>query len=109
MKLLRANTTYNFDLNGRNPQVPPKTADGVTIEIGARCSLTDVSGPGPVAMLVIGQVVTLIKNTAATPISGTFSNLPDGSTVVVGINKYQVSYSGGEGGNDLTLTALPPG
>jgi hypothetical protein len=41
-----------------------------------------------------------------TPISGTFSNLADGSTVTIGVNKLQVSYAGGDG-NDLTLTVIP--
>ena len=49
---------------------------------------------------------TGISNTAATPIAGTFVNLPDGSTLTVGRNSYQVSYSGGDG-NDLTLTVVP--
>jgi hypothetical protein len=40
---------------------------------------------------------------ANTPISGTFSNMPDGSTITVGNNTYLVSYEGGTG-NDLTLT-----
>ncbi len=48
----------------------------------------------------------MISNTAATPISGTFANLADGSTLTAGHNKFQVSYSGGDG-NDLTLTVVP--
>jgi hypothetical protein len=51
-------------------------------------------------------VFTAISNTSATPISGTFANLADGSTLTVGRNNYQVSYSGGDG-NDLTLTVVP--
>jgi len=51
----------------------------------------------------IGTVFTAISNTSATPITGTFSNLADGSTLTVGPNSYKVSYSGGDG-NDLTLT-----
>jgi len=45
----------------------------------------------------------VINNTAATPIAGTFSNLADGATVVVGNNTFQANYEGGDG-NDLTLT-----
>jgi fibronectin-binding autotransporter adhesin len=47
----------------------------------------------------------VIKNTAATPISGTFSNLPDGAIVDVNGNNLKASYSGGDG-NDLTLTVV---
>jgi autotransporter-associated beta strand protein len=56
--------------------------------------------------LVSGTIITLINNTSATPISGRFSNLPDGSIVTVAGKDCQVSYSGGDG-NDLTLTVLP--
>ena len=56
--------------------------------------------------LTPGKVFVAISNTAATPISGTFANLPDGSTFTVGPNTFQVSYSGGDG-NDLTLTVVP--
>lgn len=38
----------------------------------------------------------------ATPIGGTFSNLPDGSAFTVGSNTFQANYEGGSG-NDLTL------
>ena len=53
-----------------------------------------------------GTSFTALNNTAATPINGTFANLVDGSTVTVGNNSYQVSYSGNDG-NDLTLTVGP--
>ena len=48
----------------------------------------------------------MISNTAATPISGTFANLADGSTFTAGRNSFQVNYEGG-GGNDLTLSVVP--
>ena len=58
------------------------------------------------AALPPGTSFTVISNTSATPISGTFSNLPDGSTITMGSNTYLVSYEGGDG-NDLTLTVVP--
>ena len=48
----------------------------------------------------------LISNTSATPIVGTFANLPDGSTFTVGTNTFQANYEGSDG-NDLTLTVVP--
>ena len=48
----------------------------------------------------------VISNTSATPIAGTFSNLPDGAIVNVNGNNLQASYEGGDG-NDLTLTVVP--
>jgi hypothetical protein len=56
--------------------------------------------------LTQGAVLTLIRNTSADPISGTFSNLPDGAIVNVNGNNLQASYEGGDG-NDLTLTVVP--
>jgi hypothetical protein len=53
-----------------------------------------------------GTVLTVISNTSASPINGTFSNLPDGGIVTVNGNNLQASYSGGDA-NDLTLTVVP--
>ncbi|HEY3602339.1 MAG TPA: hypothetical protein VGK72_10315, partial [Chthoniobacterales bacterium] len=75
------------------------TAKGVTINSDAVISLVDLAGN----LVPAGTVFTLINNTANAPISGAFSNLADGSTVMIGNNTYDASYSGGTG-NDLTLT-----
>jgi hypothetical protein len=56
--------------------------------------------------LSVGTAFTLISNTAATPIAGTFANLPDGSIITIKGNKFRASYEGGDG-NDLTLTVVP--
>jgi len=53
-----------------------------------------------------GTVLPVISNTSANPISGAFSNLPDGGIVVVNGNNLQADYQGGDG-NDLTLTVVP--
>ena len=47
----------------------------------------------------------VIKNTAPGAINGVFANLPDGATIVAGLNTFQADYLGGNG-NDLTLTVL---
>jgi hypothetical protein len=54
----------------------------------------------------VGTTFTLLSNTAATPIAGTFANLPDGSIITIHGNNLQASYEGGDG-NDLTLTVVP--
>ena len=77
-------------------------ADGVTINSGAQFSFADI-GSG---ILTPGTVFMVINNIAATPIAGTFSNLPDGSIFTSNGNTYHVSYEGGDG-NDLTLTVIP--
>ena len=54
--------------------------------------------------LTPGTVFTVINNTSANPISGTFSNLPDGGTITTASGTtYKANYSGGDG-NNLTLT-----
>jgi hypothetical protein len=56
--------------------------------------------------LTSGTVLTLISNTSANAINGTFSNLPDGAIVTIDGNNFQANYEGGDG-NDLTLTVVP--
>jgi autotransporter-associated beta strand protein len=94
--------TYNVDVNSSNATADEVVANGVTINSGAQFSFADL-GSGT---LTPGTVFTVINNTAATPIAGTFSNLPDGSTFSSNGNTYQVNYEGGDG-NDLTLTVVP--
>ena len=97
-----AHATYKIDLNSTTVTADKVAANGVTIVSGALVSIDDLGS----FALTAGTVFTLINNSAATPIAGTFSNLADGSTLVVGSNTYLVSYEGGDG-NDLTLTVVP--
>ncbi|HEY3663613.1 MAG TPA: autotransporter-associated beta strand repeat-containing protein, partial [Chthoniobacterales bacterium] len=97
-----ATYTYTFKAKGRKSKIDKVIANGVTINSGAKVNLSGTT-QGP---LTPGATLTLIKNTAATPIVGTFSNLPDGGIVTVNGNNFQVSYAGGDG-NDLTLTVVP--
>jgi hypothetical protein len=75
-------------------------ANGVTIS-GATFSFhPKISG-----MLQIGTFFTVISNTSANPITGTFGDLADGAIITVrGVN-FQANYEGGDG-NDLTLTVV---
>ena len=93
--------TYQVDLNSSSSTADEVVANGVTINSGALVSIADL-GTGA---LTIGTAFTVISNTAATPIAGTFGNLADGSTLIIGSNIYHVSYEGGTG-NDLTLTVV---
>ncbi|MBA3272556.1 MAG: hypothetical protein H0T11_01610 [Chthoniobacterales bacterium] len=74
----------------------------MTINTGAQFTLEDLGN----GTLSPGRVFKVINNTAATPIVGTFSNLPGGSTFTNNRNSFKVSYTGGTG-NDLTLTVVP--
>jgi autotransporter-associated beta strand protein len=96
---LNSPATYQIDLNTNKVTADQVVANGVTINSSALVSIGDQGG----SVLPPGTAFTVISNTAATPIAGTFSNLADGSTLTIGSNTYQVSYEGGDG-NDLTLT-----
>jgi autotransporter-associated beta strand protein len=100
--IFKADSTYRYKLNINNARADQVIANGVTIESGAQFSLQLVG----TRRLPVGTIFTAISNTSANAISGTFANLPDGSTFTVGGNNFQVSYSGGDG-NDLALTVVP--
>lgn len=94
--------TYNFTLNTNEMAADKVVAQGVTIKSGAQFSFFDVGG----AALTPGTTFTVINNTAANPIAGTFRNLSDGSIFGSNGNSFKASYHGGDG-NDLTLTVVP--
>ena len=97
-----ATYTYTFKAKGNKSKSDKVIAKGVTINSGATINLSGTTQ----GQLTQGTALTLIKNTAATPISGAFSNLPDGGIVNVNGNNLQADYAGGDG-NDLTLTVVP--
>jgi autotransporter-associated beta strand protein len=92
---------YQCEVNSRRAVADKVVANGITID-GGRFTLRDSRG----FVLPPGTVFTVIDNTSANQISGIFSNLADGATVVAGSNTYQANYEGGDG-NDLTLTVVP--
>jgi autotransporter-associated beta strand protein len=96
-----ATYTYTFAANRNQSRTDLVIANGVTIN-GATLNLVGTTQ----GSLKQGLTLTLISNTSANPISGTFSNLPDGGIVTVNGNNLQASYHGGDG-NNLTLTVIP--
>jgi autotransporter-associated beta strand protein len=99
-----ADAIYNctFRAKRNRARTDEVIANGVTINSGAMIALSGQTQ----GRLTTGLTLTLISNTSANPISGTFSNLPDGGIVTINRNNFQASYSGGDG-NDLTLTVVP--
>jgi len=97
-----ADATYNVEVNSNSATTDEVIAARVTINAGAQFAFEDIGN----STLAIGTIFTIINNTSATPITGTFSNLPDGSIFSANGNTYQVSYEGGNG-NDLDLTVVP--
>ena len=100
---LQADATYSYSFKAKSNQSRSDLviANGVTI-MGAVIAISGTTQ----GTMTLGTTLILISNTAATPISGTFSNLADGAIVTVNGNNLQASYTGGDG-NDLTLTAVP--
>ena len=100
-KSLKFNATgrYACQLDSNTVTADKLSVKGVNINAASQIALSDLG----TAVLTAGTVFTIIDNTANTPITGTFANLANGGTVVVGSNTYLVSYTGGTG-NDLTLT-----
>jgi autotransporter-associated beta strand protein len=96
-----ATYTYTFKAKRNKARADLVVVNGVTIN-GATVNLSGQTQ----GSLNIGLTLTMISNRSANPISGTFSNLPDGAIVTVNGNNFQASYSGGDG-NDLTLTVVP--
>ena len=97
-----ATYTYTFKAKRKQAKADKVIANGVTI---ASAAIINLSGRIQ-GQLSQGFVLTLIRNTSATPISGAFSNLPDGGIVTINGNNFLASYEGGDG-NDLTLTVVP--
>jgi autotransporter-associated beta strand protein len=84
-----ADATYNCTLSSSRSVSNKLIANGVTIDGAAVFSARDRDATA----LLPGTSFTIIDNTSATPISGRFSNLPDGSSLTIGSNTYQASYS----------------
>ncbi|PYL09931.1 MAG: hypothetical protein DME33_02745 [Verrucomicrobia bacterium] len=99
--ILNSDGTYNVGLKTTDQTVDQVMANGVTIN-GAQFHFA-VHGQHA---LPPGTVFTVLENTAATPIAGAFTNLPDGSLITSNGHTFQASYEGGDG-NDLTLTVVP--
>ena len=97
-----ATYTYTFRAKPNRAKTDQVIANGVTINSGAMLALSGHTR----GALTQGMLLTLISNTSANAISGTFSNLPDGSIVTINGNNFQANYEGGDG-NDLTLTVVP--
>ena len=97
-----ATYAYTFRAKRNRARTDKVFASGVTINSGALIA----SSGHTQGRLTTGLTLTLISNTSVNPISGTFSNLPDGAIVTVNGNHLQASYEGGDG-NDLTLTVVP--
>jgi autotransporter-associated beta strand protein len=99
---LNDDSTYIYKLDTKRVKADEAIANGVVIDSGAKFSFRSSGNRA----LTLGQVFTVISNTAATPVTGTFHNLPEAAVLTVNGSKLQASYTGVDG-NDLTLTVIP--
>lgn len=95
----------SLEVTFNSPSTVPVTANGYVASGISLAPITLDFAPGA------GQVLTLVDNTGPNPITGTFANLPQGSTVLgnyAGTTyRFTVDYVGG-GGNSITLALVPP-
>jgi hypothetical protein len=58
----------------------------------------------------LSDTFVIVSNDVGDAVTGTFAGLAEGATFVSGGRTFQISYAGGVGGNDITLTvtALTP-
>ena len=96
-----ADAIFTFKLNSDNGAAHTVNANRSVIR-GATILIIDLGN----SALSVGTVLAAIDNTSANAITGTFSNLANGSTMTVGSNTFQANYEGGDK-NDLTLTVMP--
>src|SRR5262249_13267364 len=83
-----ATYTYTFRAKRNRARTDMVIANGVSINSGAVITLSGETG----GVLTQGLVLTLISNTSANPISGTFNKLPDGGVVTINGNNFQANY-----------------
>ena len=57
-----------------------------------------------------GARFNIVTIAGANAVKGTFSNLPEGGTLNIGGQRFSITYKGGDGANDVVLTAIdePP-
>jgi hypothetical protein len=106
-------TTPTFNLNGTyQAEIGGPTACSQYDQVTASSSVVITNGTLQPSLIngfipTAGQVFTVINNTSANPISGVFTNLPEGSTISASGYDFKLSYVGGDG-NDMTLTTIGP-
>ena len=92
---------FNVLLNGAGTAGTDYSQLDVTGSVTAGGNLNVSLGYTP----TIGDSFIIVKNEGAQPISGTFNGLPQGGLLVVGSDVFQISYTGGDGG-DIVLTSV---
>jgi autotransporter-associated beta strand protein len=99
---LAAGSTLAVELNGETGAGDKVVANGVGIG-GAALQVSALGGAG----FSVGTNFTILDNTGAAAVNGTFAGLPEGASFTSGGSLLRISYTGGTG-NDVVLTSIVP-
>ncbi len=99
---IRAGSTLAIQLGGSSTSDYDRFIANGLVNLGGGLSLSLVNGFVPVE----GMTFTLVSNDASDAVSGTFSGLSNGATVVASSSIFTINYAGGDG-NDVVLTTIP--
>ena len=102
---LQAGSAFNVEINGNvaGTGYDQLNVTGTVTLGGATLFLSGTIGS------TLGQQIVIINNDGTDPVAGFFNNsggvlLPEGASVSINGVKFILSYAGGAGGNDVTLT-----
>lgn len=99
--------TLEVEIDGPLPGPHPGGHDQLATNGSVTFDDPTLSVSGTIEPLA-GQQIVFVKNDGSDPVTGTFAGLAEGSTVTIHGTTFILSYVGGEGGNDTTLTQLGP-
>jgi uncharacterized delta-60 repeat protein len=93
--------TAGLALSGGIPTFPSFSAESVVLSGTLAGSLASGVLPTP------DQTYVIIHNRGSSPISGTFANQPEGSTVTLGGHQFRVTYLGAAGADVAAIAGRP--
>src|SRR5262249_11515605 len=99
--VLQSGATYVAEINGASPG---DEYDQINVQGSVEISAAELSLSGGAFHPGTGTVFTLIENDGADGIQGQFAGLAEGATIRFGGIEATISYKGGAGQNDVTLT-----
>ncbi len=100
---LMSGSSLNISLNGTTAGsgYDQVVSNGTVNVSGATLALSTNFGGSPPN---IGTVFTIVSNQSGSAVVGTFSGLAQGATITLNGMTFQISYTGGASGLDITLT-----
>lgn len=105
--LITTSGDFNLDSNSGLIVALNGTSPGTNygqVAVGGQVTLGNATLIGTLGFSPSGnQSFTILNNTGVLPVSGTFAGLPEGGNLTIGVDKFLISYAGGDG-NDVVLT-----